>query len=145
MQILAALLLGLLFGLGILLSGMSNPAKVLNFFDFAGHWDASLAFVMAGGLAVNAIGYALILKRKAPLLAPSFSLPQTSHVDRALVAGSALFGVGWGLSGFCPGGLVPVLGIGRMEPLLFFAGMLIGLLLARHVRHLLWPQAATLP
>lgn len=134
MPVAAGLLLGILFGLGILLSGMSNPAKVLNFFDLAGHWDPSLAFVMGGGLLVNVIGYRLILKRPAPVLMPAFSLPEVTRVDAALVGGAAVFGIGWGLSGVCPGGLVPVLGIGRAEPPIFLAGLLFGIALARWIR-----------
>lgn len=134
MPVLAALLIGLLFGSGILVSGMSNPAKVVNFFDLAGAWDPSLAFVMGGGLLVNLVGYRLAFRRRAPILAPSFSLPSLTRVDAALVGGAAIFGVGWGLSGVCPGGLVPVLGIGRGEPLLFLAGLLAGIAAARVLR-----------
>jgi uncharacterized protein len=128
MQTIAAAIIGLIFGLGILISGMGNPAKVLNFFDVAGSWDPSLAFVMGGALAVTAIGYRLVFRLPRPLLAARFSLPAATKIDAPLLLGSALFGVGWGLGGFCPGGLIPVLGIGRTEPLLFFAGLLIGLI-----------------
>lgn len=127
MQILIALALGLLFGLGILVAGMGNPAKVLNFFDFAGTWDPNLAFVMGGALAVNMIGYRLILRRPKPMIG-SFALPSSSSIDAALIGGSLLFGVGWGISGFCPGGLIPVLALGSWEPLIFFAGLVTGLL-----------------
>jgi len=127
MQILIALALGLIFGLGVVISGMVNPAKVLNFFDFAGSWDPSLAFVMGGALAVTAAGYAIILRGNGPLLAPRFSLPTAREIDPGLIAGAVLFGVGWGLSGFCPGGLVPALGVGLVEPFIFFAGLLAGL------------------
>jgi uncharacterized membrane protein YedE/YeeE len=136
MPVIAALFIGVLFGCGILLSGMSNPAKVVNFFDVAGAWDPSLAFVMGGGLLVNVIGYRLAFRRKAPLLMPSFSLPALTRVDAALVGGSAIFGIGWGITGVCPGGLVPVLGIGRSEPLLFLAGLLLGIVAARQARAL---------
>ncbi len=134
MQVISALLLGLLFGTGILISGMGNPAKVLNFFDFAGSWDPSLAFVMAGGLLVNAIGYRLVLKREKPILLSEFSLPSKWPIDVYLIAGSAVFGIGWGLSGFCPGGLLPVLTIGRSEPWTFLAGLLAGIAAARMLR-----------
>lgn len=137
MPVIAALLIGLLFGCGILVSGMSNPAKVVNFFDVAGAWDPSLAFVMGGGLLVNLVGYALVLRRKAPLLEPAFSLPTLTRVDAALVGGSAVFGIGWGLSGVCPGGLVPMLGTGRSAPLLFFAGLLAGIVAARQMRKMM--------
>ena len=128
---LTALALGLVFGLGIAISGMINPAKIMNFFDFAGTWDPSLAFVMAGGLAVSLPGYWFAFGRAKPLLSDGFSLPDTRRIDAALVGGSALFGIGWGLSGFCPGGAIPALGLGRMEPFLFVAGMAGGMAIAR--------------
>ncbi len=131
MQVLAAGIVGIIFGVGILLSGMSNPAKVLNFFDVAGTWDPSLAFVMASAVVVTAVGYKLVLGLKQPLLAETFHLPMSKIIDAKLIGGSAVFGIGWGLSGFCPGGLVPVLAIGRLEPLIFFAGLIGGLLVAR--------------
>lgn len=141
MPIVAALLIGLVFGCGILVSGMSNPAKVVNFFDVAGAWDPSLAFVMGGGLLVNLVGYRLALRRPAPLLMQSFSLPALTRVDAALVGGSAVFGIGWGLSGVCPGGLIPVLGTGRSEPLLFLAGLLAGIVVARQARSVIAARA----
>jgi uncharacterized membrane protein YedE/YeeE len=134
MQALLAFLIGLIFGTGILVSGMGNPAKVLNFFDFAGTWDPSLALVMGGALTVTAIGYRLVLGWRRPLLSPRFHLPVLARIDTPLVAGSAVFGIGWGLSGFCPGGLMPVLGLGRIEPLLFFAGLIAGLTATRMTR-----------
>jgi uncharacterized membrane protein YedE/YeeE len=134
MQTVFAALIGLIFGLGILISGMGNPAKVLNFFDIAGTWDPSLALVMGGALAVTAIGYRFVLGWPRPVLAPHFSIPAIRTIDAPLIAGSAVFGIGWGLSGFCPGGLVPVLGLGRTEPLLFFAGLLAGLTATRIMR-----------
>src|SRR5690554_6786649 len=103
-RLLSALLIGLVFGAGIALSGMSNPAKILNFFDFAGTWDPSLAFVMGGALAVTAIGYVFVLKRPMPVFDRMFHLPTRRDIDGPLVAGSALFGIGWGIAGFCPGG-----------------------------------------
>jgi uncharacterized protein len=134
MQIIVALPIGILFGLGILISGMSNPAKVLNFFDVAGNWDPSLALVMGSALMVTAIGYRLILRKDRPLLADRFSLPTSTRLDPALIGGSAVFGLGWGLTGICPGGLIPVLAIGRVEPLIFFVGLLAGLIATRVVR-----------
>ncbi len=131
MAIFSALLLGLLFGVGILLSGMGNPAKVLNFFDVAGAWDPSLAFVMGGALLVNTIGTRVALARGKPLLDSVFHMPQRTQIDAPLLGGAAVFGLGWGMSGFCPGGLLPVLGLGRVEPLLFFAGLIFGMLAAR--------------
>jgi len=94
---------GLLFAIGLGISGMTHPAKVLAFLDFTGDWDPSLALVMGGGVLVNLVFFQLALRRGAPILAPSFSLPRQGRIDAALVGGSALFGVGWGLGGFCPG------------------------------------------
>ena len=130
-KLLISLILGVIFGLGIAISGMIDPAKVINFFDIAGTWDPSLAFVMGGGLAVSLIGYRLVLARGKPLLADAFSLPALTSIDAPLVLGSGLFGIGWGLSGFCPGGSIPALGIGRVEPFLFVGGMLVGMAIAR--------------
>lgn len=130
MKLLAAFAFGLLFGCGILISGMGNPAKVLNFFDLAGTWDPSLAFVMGGALLVTAIGYRLVFRMGRPLLAEAFSLPTRTDLDLKLIGGSAVFGIGWGLSGFCPGGLIPVLGLG-FEPLLTAAAITAGILTAR--------------
>jgi len=129
--LLTALALGAIFGLGIAISGMIDPAKVMNFFDLAGAWDPSLAFVMAGGLAVSLPGYRIVFGRRKPLFAAGFSLPDTNRIDAALIGGSALFGIGWGLSGFCPGGAIPALGLGRIEPFLFVAGMAAGMVIAR--------------
>ncbi len=134
MGILAAFAIGLLFGLGIVVSGMVNPAKVLNFFDLAGTWDPSLAFVMGGALAVTFLGYRLVLKRDGPLLGSAFHLPTARAVDRPLVAGAAVFGIGWGIAGFCPGGAIPALGTGRSEVLVFVASLLAGIVIARFAR-----------
>ena len=132
MRLLSAFAIGLVFGLGILLSGMANPAKVLNFFDPFGSWDPSLAFVMAGALAVAGPGYALLFRRRArPVLEPRFQLPDTRRIDAPLVLGSAGFGIGWGISGFCPGGALPARGTGRAEVLVFVAALAAGLLLVR--------------
>ena len=131
MRLLFAFAFGLLFGVGILISGMGNPAKVLNFFDLAGTWDPSLAFVMGGALLVTAIGYRLVFRLKQPLLAQAFSLPTKQDLDARLLCGSAVFGIGWGLSGFCPGGLIPVLGLGMSAPLITAAAIAAGILVAR--------------
>ena len=128
-----ALASGLVFGSGILLSGMANPAKILNFFDFFGSWDASLAFVMAGALAVTAVGYRLVWHRAGPLAGGKFMLPAAQKIDRRLILGSAIFGIGWGISGFCPGGAIPGLGLGRWEVAAFVTAMVLGLVLARTV------------
>jgi uncharacterized protein len=103
MLVLASFGCGLLFGLGLLISGMTEPAKVLGFLDVFGEWDATLAFVMAGAVAVASAGFALARRRGAPMFAAKFSWPSRSDIDAPLLAGSALFGVGWGLGGICPG------------------------------------------
>lgn len=131
LRTLSAFAIGLLFGTGILVSGMANPAKVLNFFDIFGSWDPSLAFVMGGALVVTAVGYRIAFRMNAPLMAPAFSLPTRTDLDLRLIGGSATFGIGWGLSGFCPGGLVPALGLGLNGPLIAAFGIIVGMLAAR--------------
>ncbi len=132
-------LIGLVFGLGIALSGMANPAKVINFFDVAGTWDPSLAFVMGGALVVTFVGYRLVFKRPAPVLGGQFHLPTSNRIDGWLAAGSAIFGVGWGIAGFCPGGALPALGTGRMDVVIFSAAMIVGIVLARVILPRLQP------
>ena len=131
MQVVLAGLFGLVFGLGILVAGMGNPAKVLNFFDVAGQWDPSLAFVMAGAIAISGIGYKFAFRRPGPLLGGAFHVPTARDIDAKLLGGSAIFGIGWGLSGFCPGGVVPMLATGHIEPIIFVLGLLAGLVIAR--------------
>ena len=131
MRILSAFVIGIIFGLGIALSGMSNPDKVVNFFDLAGTWDPSLALVMVGALAVTITGYRLMWAQRAPALGTRFHLPDTRRIDGALVGGSAVFGIGWGIAGFCPGAALPALGTGTGDVFLFVAAVLAGHLLAR--------------
>ncbi len=131
MKLVFAGLTGLVFGIGIAVSGMMNPAKVLNFFDIFGTWDPSLAFVMGGALSVTALGYRLVWRRSAPLFGGAFQVPNNSQIDRNLVGGSALFGIGWGIAGFCPGAALPALGTGRWEVVLFVASVIGGLALRR--------------
>lgn len=131
MRVISAYLIGVIFGLGISMSGMANPAKVLNFFDVAGAWDPSLAFVMGGALIVAAIGYRLVLQRPQPLLEQSFQIPTGRSIDARLIGGSALFGIGWGISGFCPGGALPALGTGRLDVFLFVAAVVAGIFAAK--------------
>jgi uncharacterized membrane protein YedE/YeeE len=126
MQIVIAFAIGLLFGLGLLIAGMANPAKILNFLDVAGSWDPSLAFVMASAFAVTALGYRFVLDRDKPLLAAGFTLPTAPRIDMQLIGGSAVFGIGWGLSGFCPGPVITTLGLGYAGPPIMFAGLLLG-------------------
>lgn len=131
MRLLTAFLIGMIFGTGIAVSGMINPAKVLNFFDLAGTWDPSLVLVMAGALAVAIPGYHLVLSRPAPAFEHRFQLPDTRVLDRRLILGSATFGVGWGIAGFCPGGALPAIGTGDPAVFLFLAALIGGLLIAR--------------
>jgi len=131
MRAFSTYLIGLIFGIGIVISGMGNPAKVLNFFDVAGTWDPSLGFVMGGALIVAAIGYQLAFRRKAPIYQPNFIVPTSNVIDRKLVFGSATFGVGWGLAGFCPGAALPVLGAGDPDVYIFFGAMVAGIFAAR--------------
>jgi uncharacterized protein len=137
MAVLLQFAIGLIFGFGLLLSGMSNPAKVLNFLDFAairtGTWDPSLAFVMAGAIAVTWIGFTLVLRRSQPLLSEKFHLPGKADIDARVIAGPAIFGIGWGLAGFCPGPAFTALGFGTTAALLFVVAMLAGMWLARFI------------
>lgn len=131
MKLVFALVTGLVFGTGIAVSGMMNPAKVLNFFDVAGTWDPSLAFVMGGALTVTFLGYRLVWRRQVPLFGGRFQLPSATQIDSRLAGGSALFGIGWGIAGFCPGAALPALGTGRWEPALFIAAVIAGIALRR--------------
>jgi uncharacterized membrane protein YedE/YeeE len=133
-KLIATYLIGLIFGTGIAISGMANPAKVLNFFDVAGIWDPSLIFVMGGALVTTFIGYKLVFGRKAPVFEARFSVPASRTIDAKLVGGSALFGVGWGIAGFCPGGALPALGTGRWEVFAFAAALMAGIFLARFLQ-----------
>jgi hypothetical protein len=128
--ILAALLSGCLFGAGLALAGMVDPGKVLGFLDFAGRWDPSLALVLAGATGTTFLAYRLIFRRHAPLLAPAFSLPAATTIDRSLLLGAALFGIGWGLVGLCPGPAIAVLAYGSMRAVIFVAAMLAGFVVA---------------
>ncbi len=133
-RVVLAGLIGLLFGTGIALSGMANPAKVLNFFDVFGTWDPSLAFVMGGALVVTAIGYRFVLRRPKPVLEARFHVPEGRSIDVPLVAGATAFGIGWGITGFCPGGSIPALGLREPSAWIFVGSMLAGIFLARLVR-----------
>jgi uncharacterized membrane protein YedE/YeeE len=127
MQILTSLLAGLVFGLGLLLSGMADPAKVLSFLDLAGAWDPSLALVMAGAIAVGLPAFALTRRRSVSLLGAPMRLPTARRIDRRLVGGSLLFGIGWGIAGFCPGPALVALGMGLAPALVFVAAMVAGM------------------
>jgi uncharacterized membrane protein YedE/YeeE len=131
MRFLIIYAIGLIFGMGIIFGGMANPAKVLNFFDIAGTWDPSLAFVMGGALGVTALGYRFVLCRPSPRLEEAFHLPTLMRVDPTLIAGSAAFGVGWGLAGFCPGGALPAIGTLDASVLIFTGAMIVGIIGAK--------------
>ena len=133
MRIVFALLAGVLMGLGLAISGMMNPAKVLGFLDLAGAWDPTLVLVMGGALATTWVGYRLAFKRPAPLFAPQFTLPTRRDIDTPLVVGAAVFGVGWGLVGFCPGPAIAALTSLRVEPFVFIAAMAVGMLFTKHI------------
>lgn len=132
MRAAVAFIAGLVFGLGLLLSGMGNPAKVQNFLDFFGVWDPSLGLVMAGAIAVGLMAFTWAKKRKTALLGEPMQLPTSTVIDGQLLTGAALFGVGWGLAGFCPGPAVMNLVTGHAEVWWFVGAMLVGML-AQHV------------
>lgn len=118
---------GLVFGLGLVVSGMINPAKVIGFLDLAGAWDPSLAFVMAGAIAVGAVAFAVARRRRTSLLGAPMQLPTNRTIDRRLVGGSLLFGAGWGVAGFCPGPSLSALGLGEPKAVVFVLAMLAGM------------------
>jgi uncharacterized membrane protein YedE/YeeE len=127
MRIATASLAGLVFGLGLLLSGMADPAKVLGFLDLAGAWDPSLMFVMGGAIGVGAVAFALARKRPRSLLGETVQLPTKTSIDRRLLIGALLFGAGWGLAGFCPGPAIVALGVGEAKAVVFVLAMLAGM------------------
>lgn len=130
-KLLAPLIVGLIFGAGLAVSDMVNPARVLAFLDLAGQWDPTLAFVMAGALVPSAIAYLIRRRLRAPLLEPRFHIPENRAVDRRLLGGAVLFGAGWGLVGFCPGPAISALSLGSWQPWPFVAAMVAGMLLHR--------------
>ncbi|HEY6087385.1 MAG TPA: YeeE/YedE family protein [Burkholderiaceae bacterium] len=131
----ASLIAGLLFGLGLIVSGMADPAKVLGFLDLAGAWDPSLALVMAGAIAVSALAFRLAGRRATSLLGLKMDLPSARQIDRRLVGGSLLFGIGWGIAGFCPGPALVALGMGQAKAAVFVLAMLAGMLLFEAIEH----------
>ena len=143
MKLISAFLIGIVFGTGIILSGMANPAKVIGFFDIAGAWDPSLIFVMIAAMLTAMVGYRMVLVRPRPVFEREFNLPKSKLIDAPLVLGSATFGIGWGISGFCPGGAIPALGTGRGEALIFVAAMMVGILLTRTLRNMRAQQLRT--
>ncbi|MDD7910894.1 YeeE/YedE family protein [Pseudovibrio exalbescens] len=132
-RLLLGLAAGLIFGFGLALSGMDNPAKVQNFLDLAGTWDPSLAFVMGGAIAVAMPAFFFLNKLEKPLLDNSFHLPLKAAVDKRLLAGAGIFGIGWGLGGLCPGPALSSAGLATTSALVFVAAMIIGMAVARRV------------
>ena len=137
-SIIASLVCGLLFGLGLLISGMSNPARVLNFLDLSANWDATLAFVMGGAIMVAARGLYGARTRTTPLFGDKFDIPTSTTIDAKLILGSAAFGIGWGISGFCPGPAVVAIASLQTDVLLFVGAMIVGML----AQHWLKPKSA---
>lgn len=128
MRRLTALIAGLMFGAGLFISGMTDPMKVLGFLDLAGDWDPSLALVMAGALAVGSVGFYLAKGRRTAILGAPMQIPTHTVIDRRLVVGSLLFGIGWAIAGLCPGPALALLLTGRWEPVVFTCAMLVGML-----------------
>jgi uncharacterized membrane protein YedE/YeeE len=134
MLVIFAFLCGLIFGVGLLISGMANPDKVLGFLDLSRPWDPSLAFVMIGAIAVGIVGFALVKGKKRAFCGVPIMLPANNAIDRTLVVGAILFGLGWGLAGICPGPALVLLGAGVGKGLLFIVAMLVGMWLVNRVR-----------
>ena len=145
MQIALTFVASLLFGLGLLVSGLANPAKVQNFLDVAGAWDPSLALTMAAAVTTTALGYAVIFKRARPILAEAFQLPAATEIDGKLLLGASLFGVGWGLVGYCPGPAIVALPIGGYQTTIFLAAMLTAMFAARVLPSLIARRATMKP
>jgi uncharacterized protein len=133
MSVFVQFLIGLLFGTGLVVAGMSDPAKVLNFLDVTRMWDPSLAFVMGGAVVVTFIGYRLAWQRQRPVYDAHFHIPLSKVLDAKLVLGSAIFGVGWGLGGLCPGPAFTALGTGKASAIIFVIAMCVGMVAARMV------------
>ena len=138
MKLIVSLLIGMLFGVGLVVSGMSNTANVLNFLDLAaitgGQWDARLMFVLGGAVIITSLGFPFLMRRKQPLFAQKFSWPTTASIDKRLIIGASLFGVGWGLAGYCPGPAFASIGAGTYDMLYFIPAMIAGMWLATKVR-----------
>jgi uncharacterized membrane protein YedE/YeeE len=142
MSALAAFAAGLVFGIGLILSGMTDPGKVIGFLDLAGRWDPSLAFVMAGAILVGFFAFRLAGRRGRTFLGDALHLPARRDIDRRLVAGSVVFGIGWGLAGFCPGPALVAFGAGVDQAALFVGAMLAGMVLYDAAERLLKPKGA---
>jgi uncharacterized membrane protein YedE/YeeE len=133
-RVLISLLCGLIFGLGLIISQMSNPAKVIGFLDISGQWDPSLAFVMGGAVVVFSIAYRIALRRHVPLFDKSFLVPEKTRLDKPLIIGSLVFGIGWGFAGLCPGPAIVSSGFGDPRVWAFVVAMLAGIVLVRKLR-----------
>lgn len=129
MSAIVSFIVGLAFGLGLIVAGMTDPAKVLAFLDLAGSWDPSLALVMGGAIPVSAVAFWMARKKGVSLLGRPIQLPDTRRIDWRLISGSALFGIGWGLAGICPGPALTLLGYGAWQGLVFVAAMIAGMIL----------------
>ena len=134
MALFGSFMIGGLFGIGLAIAGMLNPSKIAGFLDIFGLWDPSLAFVMGGGVMVNLVGHHLLMKRATPLFARTFRLPAGQDIDRRLLGGSALFGIGWGLGGLCPGPVISSLLLQPADVVIFAILMLAGLWLGKAIR-----------
>ncbi len=132
-QALTALLAGVIFGLGLALSKMIDPNKVLNFLDVTGNWDPSLALVMGGALLVTSVSFKFILKRNHPIFEDKFRLPTRTDIDLKLIMGAMIFGIGWGMAGFCPGPAVASLGLAILDPAIFVLSMIVGFWVQRQI------------
>ena len=129
MHIILALLVGLVFGIGLIVSGMTDPSKVIGFLDLAGRWDPSLGFVMGGAILVGLVAFQFAAGRDRSLLGDAMRLPTATHIDRRLVLGGLAFGAGWGLAGYCPGPALASLASGASKPLIFAAAMAVGMVI----------------
>ena len=134
MSFLINLVIGLIFGLGLVISGLANPEKVLNFLDITGNWDPSLALVMGAAVVTAFIGFRMVFARKKPLCAVDFDVPANRKADKSLITGSILFGIGWGLGGICPGPAITTVGLAATGTLIFVPAMIAGMLIARKIK-----------
>lgn len=132
-SVLTSFVSGIVFAVGLGIGGMTQPAKVIGFLDFAGNWDPSLAFVMIGAIAVHSILYRVIRNRPSPLFSQAFSLPTRADIDLRLVGGATIFGLGWGIAGFCPGPALTSLASGNLSPVIFTVAMIAGMVLYKFV------------